>query len=295
MTMRPAFGLWILLWASSALANGVGNGGEYLSLEFTRLGREVFLALTQSPSREILTDDQLKNFDIAIDETRVDAVKGPVIDSYGREVDARVVFDKLYEETVIEINRMTWPNFITIRGRSHRLVFHEYLRVLGIDDDNYSISSRLESEPFLTFLQAQAPVLSGTKLFEQLQRYYPAATNPNWGNLVDGSGVFKGRCFSSGNDIGLASQASFYTRNNGPILEPSKMINFFYGNGPGTGKVGVLSEVNSAMNAAICDRGMVCSKMVSIRAYGSTLIAYLRSNESFDSWGMYCYGIKTPK
>ncbi|MCX6126211.1 MAG: hypothetical protein NTV34_15875, partial [Proteobacteria bacterium] len=218
--------------------NSVGDGGQSLSLEFTRLGREVLLALSHTPSIEILNPEQLKEFEQQLNETRVDAVIGPILDNLGREVDARVTTDETYHERLIEINRTTWPRFISIRGRAHRLVFHEYLRILNIDDDNYVHSSKLESEPFLLFFNAQAPRLAGTKLYEQLESFYAAAAMPDWRTLEEGRWE-NSRCFRKDEDVGFLFfwNLRFTIRGNGPLLESSRMIE--YSNGSNTEYKGV--------------------------------------------------------
>jgi hypothetical protein len=203
--------------------DGVDNGGELLSLEFTRIGREVYLALAAHPG--LLDEAQLAAFDAVIKDTRVDAVRGPVIDSAGRQVDARVIHDEHYDEPVIEIDRNTWPAFIDQRVHAHQLVFHEYLRVMGVDDDNYVVSSRLTADPYARFLSIQAPVLRGTRLWEQLRDYFLVPSAPDWERLPAATvGWAEGRCFSQGNDVGLAARVRFYDRDNGTILEPSHVI-----------------------------------------------------------------------
>lgn len=158
----------ILLPGQVYAQDGVDNGGEYLALEFTRLGRDVYLALQANPG--LLTADQLAAFDTAIRETRVDAVNGPIIDNSGREVDARVVFDQEYQEFVIEIDRHSWPEIVVRRIHSHQLVFHEYLSVLQINDDNYVLSSRVSEEPYATYLSIRGPSVEGTQIWGAAKR-----------------------------------------------------------------------------------------------------------------------------
>ena len=200
--------------------NGVDNGGEYLALEFTRLGRDVFLALQAHPG--LLTSDQLATFDTAIRETRVDAVNGPILDNSGREVDARVVFDQQYQEFVIEINRHTWPDIVVRRIHSHQLVFHEYMRVLQINDDNYVLSGQIAEEPYATYLSIKVPSVEGTQIWEQLKDYYEYSARPEWNRVA--SREFIGICFTKGDDVGRKKKFLFSVRSNGAILPPSKLL-----------------------------------------------------------------------
>jgi hypothetical protein len=263
--------LWLsqlVVLPSLYAGNGVDNGGEYLSLEFTRLAREVYIALEKNSEQGLLSDSQMQLFDEAIKEIRVDAVNGPILDNAGRTVDARVIFDDRYEEQVIEIDRNNWKDFIFQRGRAHRLVFHEYLRVISVNDDNYVLSGKLEDEPFSSFLKVRAPSLSGTMLFEQLQQYFLISSVPDWGVIMGGSGTYRGRCFSSGDDRGHSLILKFWERDNGDVLDPSRMLNFSADGRPY--RTDVLNETEGSLRAQ--------NFGYRIRIYGNTLIiSYLRT------------------
>lgn len=127
-----------------ALANRVNNGGEQVAGEFTRLAHVVLNALERLPhSEQILTVADLDRLERAIAEVRVNAVPGPLRDNSGRLVNARVLMASEFRDTVIEIDEARWIAAMEARRPLARLVLHEYLRVLGHDDDNYRISARL--------------------------------------------------------------------------------------------------------------------------------------------------------
>lgn len=290
--------LGISLSTAALGTNGVGNGGESLSMEFTRLGHEVYLALSTNSSTALLSPDQLKDLRQALNTTRVDAVKGPIIDSLGREVDARVIFDERYKEKVIEINRNTWLNFISMRGRVHRLVFHEYLRVLEVNDDNYVVSSLLEGDPFLAFFNVSSPILSENKFYEKLSEYFAAGTKANWDDIVGGRSsreFYSVECFVKGNDLGREPDVSFRRQRHGPVLEPSKVIVFTFSEATTSG---IAIQKEDSLYSDLLPVYPRDNYTVTFQAktYGKTLVVHLASRDSLFPYhrDSYCYMLPRP-
>ncbi len=121
-------------------SNAIDNGGELLASRFVNVGKAVYQTLLKEQSK-LLKPEELENFKKSLDETRINAVSGDIKDTSGRIVDARYLVTD--NQAVIEINKSSWENFFTERKKINQLVFHEYLRTIKVDDDNYKVSSQL--------------------------------------------------------------------------------------------------------------------------------------------------------
>lgn len=140
-----------LLLASVLLApvaraggDGVGNGGDALSLEFIARGRQVEAYLAAQPSQQLLTPAQLQVFATALNTTTVETVETQLYDCHGVAVDAHVLPCPGQTGTpYIQLYRPNWEDYDSRQANVYSLVFHEYLWVIGVDDTNYVVSSQL--------------------------------------------------------------------------------------------------------------------------------------------------------
>lgn len=213
--------------------NSVDNGGEYLAVKFTTIGYEVLSALKKlKPEEAILNLQELKRMEGALVSTRVDAVNGPIYDNAGKTVDARFVNDS--SKPTIEFDQQKWEGFLENSADMYRLVFHEYLRVMRVNDDNYRVSARLESglvnEILLGRVQLEPGNVAKQSLFEQLGDYFRQgkATTPK-----DFSIKRKGLCFYKDDDQ-RELQMLPYQEDNGPLLQPTEGIVIEIAGGGGT-------------------------------------------------------------
>lgn len=137
-------------FASGALANEVGNGGDYVATEFIARAH-VVLAKLQDKADGLITLDQVQSLKIAILDTAVESSDVPISDRFGRRVDARVVDDPANPgKKLIQLDRERWLQYLASRESIYRLVFHEYLWVIGVDDTNYRISIHLSIDDTLS-------------------------------------------------------------------------------------------------------------------------------------------------
>lgn len=117
-----------------------GNGGDHVRAMFFKMGESVisFLKETQE-GQKLLSDKQL-----ALDSLKnllsieiVSAVEIPLIDNGGSSVDA------IGEKGKITLNKNRWIEHLEKERDVYYLVFHEMLRALQINDDNYIVSKAL--------------------------------------------------------------------------------------------------------------------------------------------------------
>lgn len=125
-------------------ANEVRNGGQLVAVRFVARAWAILEYLETNQTR-LLTDVQRLEFHTTLSTTLVAGVQGPLHSTDGLIVDARVVTDAAGKRT-IELDQEKWAVIIEAPDSS-MLVFHEYLRVLGLMDDHYEISSRLKYKP----------------------------------------------------------------------------------------------------------------------------------------------------
>ena len=127
--------------------NGVGNGGDSLAVIFTQMGQHVVQLLERGlvlSNTQLLTSNEVVSLKNTVENTRVYSVDGPILDVFGKQVEARIVRDDGTTQH-IEIDRSRWQALLgTDPKKGYPLAFHEYLRVLGKDDDKYQISGKLE-------------------------------------------------------------------------------------------------------------------------------------------------------
>jgi len=149
------------LFSSIAFAGHESGGGAAIAGEFIARGHEVlhYLMKSTSPQDRILSPDQLSEFLTSLSTTRVEVVETPLQDPQGLEVDAVTIDDpKFPGKAMIELNHQRWTENLLADIGVYRLVFHEFLRVLGVKDDNFVVSRRLNMK------DGGMPPPDGTKL-----------------------------------------------------------------------------------------------------------------------------------
>ncbi len=117
----------------------VGNGGDRIAAEF--ISRGYFLA--DRIESELISPKNRQDLLRAVQDTPVQVVNHDTIDIFGRIVDAIVIDDPIGPGKLIQLNRAAWTRNFESTSGVLRLVLHEYLRVMDIDDDQYRISSQL--------------------------------------------------------------------------------------------------------------------------------------------------------
>lgn len=137
-TFKSAF----TAWASNLKADGVGNGGDYLSSEFIARGHKIYDYLRKG--NLILSREDLQEFADALPNTPVESTDEPLYDHNHIQVDARTIDNPNGLGKMIQLYRPRWTDYHIRQSNVYKLVFHEYLWVLGLDDTNYRISNNLK-------------------------------------------------------------------------------------------------------------------------------------------------------
>ncbi len=125
--------LLILMAIPAQAGRETGNGGDAIAIEFKTTALQVVAAINagQTP---MFPEVSTRLLQTAIGETKL-TVKDHVFVN-GAEKDAA----NYPAQKLIEISRTRW---LSDSSRKQALVFHEYLGIMGVDDSNYAISSRL--------------------------------------------------------------------------------------------------------------------------------------------------------
>jgi len=123
---------------STAMAGHESDGGNEVKSNFISWARVIHDAIAGDPTESsILTTTQLDAFGKAIDSIDVEPIDtdGPFNDNEGNPVDARVVPDPNHPGQMrIELLQSFWQTASPRDSGVCRLVFHEYLRVIGVDN-----------------------------------------------------------------------------------------------------------------------------------------------------------------
>jgi hypothetical protein len=137
--MRILVILLIALTASIAHARGneSGGGGDEIRADFMKWGVEVIVFLANDPSGQGLADFHhldINELEKTLTIERISVTDDQLMDRTGSIVDAVVRDDKLL------LNQTRWLSILRAKEDAHYLVFHEMLRLGGVDDDDYRIS-----------------------------------------------------------------------------------------------------------------------------------------------------------
>jgi hypothetical protein len=127
-----------------------GTGGGVIQANFISMAQVIFQTLKSAPEEaDILTSAQMKAFGSAIEHTNIKPIipDGPFTDNHGNTVNARIVADKDQPgRQAIELDANFWKDASPTDVNVCRVVFHEYLRVIGVDqgqdEDHYAVSHR---------------------------------------------------------------------------------------------------------------------------------------------------------
>jgi hypothetical protein len=147
-TLTLLLGLELLLvFATPALSQHETNGGNYVEGNFMTWARVIHAYLAeQAPSRSLLDETQLAALAAAVAKTTVEAVPGPLTDNDGRRVNARWIYTDASRRTKkIQVEQEFWEAASGSDPGICRLVLHEYLRLIFVADDDYAVSSRLQT------------------------------------------------------------------------------------------------------------------------------------------------------
>jgi hypothetical protein len=133
--------LILLLVLTASIAHGKGNesggGGDEIRADFMKLGEEIIVFMATDPSGQTLAD--FHHLDISkllktLTIEKITVTDDTLIDQTGSIVDAVISGDKVL------LNQARWLSILSGKDDAHYLVFHEMLRLDGIDDDDYRIS-----------------------------------------------------------------------------------------------------------------------------------------------------------
>ncbi len=130
MLVAPALG------AEAGAGNGTGTGGDGPSSEFVSLGNEVLNRLQEIPMEGVDT----VAYSTALKGTKV--VSYETLELDGRPVDA-INYPKA-NPPLIELSKKGWEAFGNDLFAKKKLVLHEYLGIMGLNDANYQISQTLD-------------------------------------------------------------------------------------------------------------------------------------------------------
>ncbi|MBN8539475.1 MAG: HEAT repeat domain-containing protein [Deltaproteobacteria bacterium] len=144
----------LLPFAVKAGGNGVDNGGDAVAARFVLYGTSHLLPMLNLPENSGLLQPREKiELQKAIDSTIVSAVitNEPFLSAAGNEVEARMVIRDGMNQIELDRKKIesTFDKARTCAGHKDTLVivFHEYLRAAGIDDQQYKRSNKLLLPP----------------------------------------------------------------------------------------------------------------------------------------------------
>jgi hypothetical protein len=129
---------------NSKLGHGEGNGGDYIRATFIKLGKQVIKYLDESPMGQsilIVTGISLDDLEASLDTKKITTVDYILLDNTESIVDAIGV------EDMILLNQEAWFEHFNRERDIYFLVFHEMLRSIQVNDDDYLISQYLMNFP----------------------------------------------------------------------------------------------------------------------------------------------------
>ncbi len=140
-----AVGGCILAWPGALLAgHREGNGGDSIRASFLNVGDSVIAYLRETAAGVDLSLKRNLNVEELAAQLSIDVVKvvdDPLQDNGGSLVDA------LGKPGEILLNQNRWYQLFESQQDVAYLVFHELLRAVGVNDDNYVISRALAPFP----------------------------------------------------------------------------------------------------------------------------------------------------
>ena len=158
-------GALALAVGASFAGHGVGNGGDHIRATFMQMGDSVLDYLQETAEgQKIVSDNNLRIIDLkaVLDINIIDVQEGILIDNTGSAVDAIGVKDK------ITLSKDRWNEHFENDRDVYFLVFHEMLRAVQVNDDNYIISKAISPFPaarrIVTRIASIYPLLGDTSL-----------------------------------------------------------------------------------------------------------------------------------
>ncbi|HEY8271862.1 MAG TPA: DUF4360 domain-containing protein [Pseudobdellovibrionaceae bacterium] len=132
--------LSLSLSAQASVGHVTGNGGDHVRGMFLKMGEAVvsFLQQTQE-GQKLLLDNHMdpQSLQKLLDIQTVSVSETSLVDNGGSDVDA------IGEKGKIVLQKNRWMEHLEKERDVYYLVFHELLRALVINDDNYVISKSL--------------------------------------------------------------------------------------------------------------------------------------------------------
>ena len=131
------FVIGVLFLQTSYAGNSVGNGGDFVAIEFVKTAQKVVALLkSKKMSRDLM--EAVSQLQTHVGSTQVTSIR--VLQLNGKDVDAI----NYPSENKITVSQMGWY-FIKQQEIASRitLVLHEYLGVSGLSDKEYQISLKL--------------------------------------------------------------------------------------------------------------------------------------------------------
>ncbi|MBY0414189.1 MAG: DUF4360 domain-containing protein [Bdellovibrionales bacterium] len=139
-----SFTLLLSIMNNGYSAHKVGNGGDYIRGTFISMGKVVAQFLGQTKEGQKILAEQ--SLDLEALEESLDINRILVTDSILKDNTGSVV-DALGVESLVTLNSSAWFNHFENGRDVYYLVFHEMLRSIAVDDDNYKISNALKNFP----------------------------------------------------------------------------------------------------------------------------------------------------
>lgn len=140
--------LGLLSFGARAEAAHENNGGNLVVVQFIATARDIQAHLEEAQGTiRLLNDAELGRFAQVIDDTRVEPVSEALTDQFGQRADATVEDDDFHVgQKKIRIWEPAWRQFLAapITKGVYILVFHEYLRVMGYNEDQQPLSNKLD-------------------------------------------------------------------------------------------------------------------------------------------------------
>lgn len=140
----PSTILAVLFAVGSYAGHGVGNGGDHVRATFMQMGDAVINYLQDTEEgQKILAASHLQvgALKAVLDIDVIDVQEGILIDNTGSTVDAIGIKGK------ITLSKDRWMQHFENDRDVYFLVFHEMLRAVEVNDDNYIISKALSPFP----------------------------------------------------------------------------------------------------------------------------------------------------
>ncbi len=160
--------IFVLCMAGPLLmAEETRNGGNFTAMEFNLIGREQLEVLKIDKVRgTILNDAQLKRYEEAL---KLDVVlrPGPLYDRRGEIAHAKLEIDKNNKPFRYVLDDKKWT-FIRRKYAPHQMVFHELLRYILWNTNDYSKENSYE---------ISSKIYQGKSLLYMRHQYFPEGLN----------------------------------------------------------------------------------------------------------------------